>query len=96
MVDIRRGACPLCSHNRIIQAAPVDFSGALAVTPAVTHETSRWAGVRADRPIGLLNIFVCQRCGFTQWFAYTPEAIPIGDEYGTRLIVGPEPSGPYR
>jgi hypothetical protein len=50
--------------------------------------------VDMDRPVGLLEAYVCQSCGSVEWFANRPEAIPIGLEYGTELVEAQEK--PYR
>ncbi len=96
MVDMRQGKCPVCAHNELIQAAPVEFGPGAPLVLSVTHEKSRWAGSDPRAPLGVMNIWVCRRCGFVQWFAFEPEKIPIGEEYCTRLIRGPDPGGPYR
>jgi hypothetical protein len=59
----------------------------------VTAEIS-WSGVRH---LGVFKTYVCRKCGYTQWFASRPEAIPIGESHGTTLINGKEElGGPYR
>lgn len=88
---MRHGVCAVCSHNEVIQAAPVEFGQGTRVL-SVAHE-SGWAGIK---PLGVMNIFVCRRCGFVQWFAFEPDKIPIGDEFTTRMVRGSDPSGPYR
>ncbi len=90
MPDIREGSCPQCRHNEIIQSAPVTF------TEAGPKPLLASAGVDPSRPPGALNIFICRRCGFAQWFAFAPAEIPVGPEFGTRLIHGSVDSGPYR
>jgi hypothetical protein len=95
MGDMRQGTCHMCGHNEIIQAAPIASQGLQANVLAVTH-TQAWGGRQPRKPLGVMNIFVCRRCGFVQWFAFEPDKIPVGDEYATRLIRGSEPSGPYR
>jgi hypothetical protein len=47
-------------------------------------------------PLGVINLFTCRRCGFSQLFAYGADKIPIGDKFGTRLLKGRADSGPYR
>lgn len=47
------------------------------------------------RPFGLLEAYVCRACGATELFARDPEAIPIGPEHGTELMVAPR-KGSYR
>ena len=49
-----------------------------------------------DHPVGKLMLYVCRKCGYTQWFARSPEKIPIGEEYQTKLIQGRPPQGPFR
>jgi hypothetical protein len=96
MYDIRKGTCPLCGHNEIVQAAPVEWAhGVGPVLLAASHERGL-LGPKPQKPFGALNVFVCRRCGFAQWFAFEPGDIPIGEDFGTRLIRGPESGGPYR
>ena len=81
MRDMRRGNCPHCDHYEIVQANPSAFGFYAVAGWKIEHE---------------LNVFVCRRCGFAQWFAYKPDTIVIAEEKGTRLIKGTEPTGPYR
>ena len=92
MPDIREGSCPQCRHHEIIQSAPVTF------VVAEGHPRPLMAAVGSDpsRFAGVLNVFICRRCGFTQWFAFAPADIPLGPEFGTRLIQGNVDNGPYR
>jgi hypothetical protein len=92
MTDIREGSCPHCRHNQIIQSAPVTF----VLRGDVPKPLSAAAGVDPAQLPGALNIFICRRCGFTQWFAFAPAEIPLGPQFGTRLIQGSADNGPYR
>ena len=99
---MRQGRCPLCDHHEIIEATVTEFSGEYSEQQrplAVAHGTRHvlLAGERpdADKPVGLLNQCICRRCGFVQWFASEPGRIPIGMEYGTRLVQTPA-AAPYR
>lgn len=40
-----------------------------------------------DKPYGLLDAHICRGCGYVEWYAHEPDAIPIGAVYGTTLIV---------
>jgi hypothetical protein len=91
---MRQGICALCSHNEVIQAAAVDFIGQGGQRPVSVTTQATWSG--SHPPLGILNMWVCRRCGFTQWFAFEPEKVPLGEEYSTRLIRGTEQAGPYR
>jgi hypothetical protein len=96
MTDIREGRCPLCDHREIINAQPVEFCEAIPCPLAVTHLQSSEGGPSPLRPVGMFHVFVCRRCGYSQWFAERPEEIPIVDGLGTRLVAGPAAEGPYR
>jgi predicted nucleic-acid-binding Zn-ribbon protein len=92
-VAIRDGICPRCQHDEIVQAAASQRLGIGLEPLAVTHQ--RPDGSTAPALFGPFNIYVCRRCGYTEWYAIDPDKIPIGDEYYTRLIKRPA-SGPYR
>jgi hypothetical protein len=89
MLDIREGRCPHCRHDEIIQSAPVTWAGA-------PHPLLASAAINSAQPQGALNLFICRRCGFAQLFAFEPHAIPVGTQFGTRLVKGSADSGPYR
>ncbi len=97
MEDIRKGTCPLCKHNEIVETAPKDQMGREGALPLSAHsgvDKSRWLPRFVQR--GELHTYICRRCGYVQWFASDPDSIPIGAEHDTRVIKGPEPAGPYR
>jgi hypothetical protein len=37
-------------------------------------------------PIGILDMYVCRKCGFTEWYARQPDSIPIGPEFATERV----------
>ena len=39
-----------------------------------------------DEYRGILEMYVCTRCGFTEWYCRDPRNIPIGPEYGTETL----------
>jgi len=98
--DIRDGSCPLCDHDEIIEAYPYEQSPHGFEAMAVTHDRVTMMGMTGldpKAPRGRLRIYVCRRCGHTQWFADDPGAIPIGNEYLTRIIKRSSgQGGPYR
>ena len=98
MQDMRKGRCPLCEHNEILESVPAQFGDQhLEVPFAVTYDR-RWVmqGRNPKYPHGQLRLYVCRRCGYAQWFADNPAKIPVGEEYSTRILRGPEPEAPYR
>jgi hypothetical protein len=49
-------------------------------TPYVTGSPS------PDDGRGLLEMYICSRCGFVEWYCHDVEKIPIGPEYNTSVI----------
>ena len=97
MLDMRRGTCPVCRHDKILESTPADFADVnREKAMAVTYDP-RWVmhGRNPDRPHGAFRIYVCRSCGFTQWFADAPGEIPVGEEHSTRIIEGTG-GGPFR
>jgi|HubBroStandDraft_6_1064221.scaffolds.fasta_scaffold1655567_1 hypothetical protein len=45
--------------------------------------------------LGIVETYVCTRCGFIEWYCQDPEAMPIGDEHNTQLV-DYTPDDPYR
>jgi hypothetical protein len=75
---------------------------AMGVTYDPLVQQSFWSGeptgtegVDEHRPLGILEMYICTRCGFTEWYCRDPEAIPIGEEYGTEQLDA-SGQGPYR
>jgi hypothetical protein len=93
MDDIRKGVCPLCQHNEVIET-PVKLPGGgelwvIPFQPAIFSASP-------SPPYGRAMLYICRRCGHFQAAIAKPDAIPIRAELGTRLIEGPKPQGPYR
>lgn len=89
LLDIRKGVCPLCAHNKIVSALPAEFGDAdMEKTAAITYEP-RWimGGRNPSHPRGKLRTYVCSHCGYLQQFCEDPENIPLGEKYQTELIV---------
>lgn len=98
MNDLRSGTCPSCGHNEVIEATPQEEGRegdeeplALARGPKGRALMMRVEGEK----VGQLTTYTCRQCGLTQWVADRPDQVPIGEEYGTRLIAGPAPQ-PFR
>jgi hypothetical protein len=103
MEDIRKGVCPLCQHNEILEAETLALPAegparvAIARLPRPGFIAAFKQGLTGKRPgRGALITFACRRCGFAQSFVADCGAVPIGEEHGTRLIKGPESAGAYR
>jgi len=89
--DMRKGLCPVCGNNEVIEAIPRDLGDESAEYQAVTYEAVNFGElvpVYQRVAHGVLKMYVCRRCGYAQYFADNPGAIPIGDEFLTRLIKG--------
>ena len=100
MDDIRKGICPLCQHNEIVEAVPYEFDETTIPNQlALAHEPrTGWLNKNAFSPsdaYGMLRVYACRSCGFAQWFADDPKRVPIGEQYRTRILRGPDTT-PYR
>jgi len=104
MHDMREGRCPLCFHDEIVRATPeaIDDSDegrsyVLTVTHARSEQLSGMVlGLRPPVTFGIIEAYICRRCGYIQSFAREPGKIPIGEKYETTLIRGAKDRGPYR
>lgn len=70
-----------------------------AVTYAISEEYKSTLSFRKvpsalpdrEQPHGRLEAWVCRGCGFVEWYAQSPERIPIGEAFGTELVTVPAP-----
>jgi len=44
------------------------------------------AAPNRGQPFGKLEAWVCRSCGFVEWYAQSPEEIPIAAVHGTELV----------
>jgi hypothetical protein len=64
----------------------------MAVTYGPDVSSALWGkfksihGADESAPFGILEMYVCARCGFTEWYCRDPKNIPIGPEFGTQMI----------
>jgi predicted nucleic-acid-binding Zn-ribbon protein len=102
--------CTHCGHTQFVRCRPLRQRinngdsmykvAPLAATYQLIVEMSGWDArqvrqVKEDRPLGVLEAYVCRQCGFTELYARNAATIPIGVEFGTELIdVGT--GSPYR
>lgn len=72
----------------------------VTVEPRATRSlfSNRPTGVAppvASQVLGILEMYICVACGFTEWYCRDPHSIPIGKAYGTEAI-SVAPTAPYR
>ena len=75
----------------------------LAATFGIDRRRSFWSGDHAHtnvaQPIGLMQAYICRKCGFSEIYTSDPQDIPIGEEFATELVdltPGDGDDGPYR
>jgi len=90
MEDIRKGVCPLCGHDRVIDCK---LNDGFSLPPAIVRPRTMSLD---QEPRGVLHLWACRRCGFSQLFASEPDKVPIGEKHGTTLVQGTKTAGPYR
>jgi len=99
--------CRACNGRSFIRAIPREVApdlvqrGEQVTSPmAVTigAQTLGWLGttIIADtrKACGILEIYVCRGCGYTEWYCADPASVPIGPQFMTELVESE--TGPYR
>jgi len=98
-----------CNGMQFIRAVPRELTPAdsdqraMALPMGLVYQyevqRSRYASqplpVDARKALGLLEVYVCRKCGFVEWYCSDPERIPIGPVYMTE-DVDYESDTPYR
>lgn len=74
------------NEERVAPVA-VTFDRAVTYKGFFSKEQVPMPVAETDKPFGLLDAHVCRACGFVEWYAQEPEAIPIGAVFGTALVV---------
>jgi len=70
------------------RAAPMALTYARGTEIRDLFDWTKIPSARPDltQPQGVLEAWVCRRCGFVDWYAQSPEHIPIGALFGTRVV----------
>ena len=98
--------CARCSHMKFVRVIPREYdSGSRApMTLTSAPQTHTIGGMissttvsvtSAELGYGLLETYVCKKCGYVEWYCHDPERIPIGPQYMTDEVDYDSPS-PYR
>lgn len=92
--------CQRCNGMQFVRAIPREHSSGggspnTAAPMVVTHEiaiTERFLRNKmkpvwhASRGAGMLELYICRRCGFVEWYCDAPQSLPIGPQYMTQLV----------
>jgi len=106
MPPARRRAVPCrgCNGMKFVRAIPREISAwpapynadPLVSLMTVTYEDPERSGpLNARGGLGLLEVYVCKKCGLVEWYCGDVEQIPIGPRYMTEEI-DYESETPYR
>jgi hypothetical protein len=95
--------CTKCNHHKLVRAIPRELSmhddmplnGPMFATYALVAENYKVEPVHARSGYGILEMYICRKCGFVEWYCQAPDQIPIGPEYMTEEIDS-NAQGPYR
>jgi hypothetical protein len=90
----RRRPCARCGGNTLIRAIVRErgagdwYSPRVAALGLTFRKQERPPNDPDLRePAGILEIYTCRSCGFSEWYVLEPERVPIGPEYATEIIV---------
>jgi hypothetical protein len=93
--------CLRCNAMRFTRIQPRLYNGPLRAWP-VTHEPYVIEGVFGDtvtadgkQYFGSFEMYVCQGCGFVEWYCREPKGFPIGPHYMTDEV-DYSPTSEYR
>lgn len=85
-----RTPCAKCQFTQFIRAVPREIAGNAAGPMFAAHQIEADYGVveplDVRRGFGVLEAFICKRCGFVEWYCQDPLEIPIGPEYMTEEV----------
>ena len=87
---MKKGICTKCGHNEVIRSAPAEYVSQGAERPMCVTADPRWLmpGRNPSYGHGVLELYTCRRCGYSEWYAVEPENIPTGPEYKTEVVRG--------
>jgi hypothetical protein len=103
----RASPCTKCNHSKLVRAIPRELTlvpdeidGIASFGPMfATYEIRTPGGeiepIHARSGFGVLEAYICTKCGFVEWYCQDPGEIPIGPEYMTEEIDSAGPT-PYR
>jgi DNA-directed RNA polymerase subunit M/transcription elongation factor TFIIS len=76
--------CPKCSHKEILYVPHVsDRDDRDTVRPLVLHVKHHdWK----DDELGVLQAYVCRKCGYTELYTAKADALPVDKIPGARIL----------
>jgi hypothetical protein len=103
--------CDRCNGMQFIRAVPReltatgnDYVAEVASPMPITYQhqirTGLFGGKQAvsidsRKAYGYLEMYICRKCAFVEWYCSDPETIPLGPAYMTEAI-DYAPTEPYR
>jgi predicted nucleic-acid-binding Zn-ribbon protein len=91
--------CPKCAGRRLLHVeqmkvpvhdGKITNGGPFPLSVGISH-----GAFTGFRPVGAFETFICQGCGYAEWYAHGAAAIAIDEKLGIRLIDN-EPAGGLR
>lgn len=64
-------------------------------THVFSPDTTVVEPAQTSEGLGMLEMYICKRCGFVEWFCLDPAQIPIGPQFMTEEVDS-ESEQPYR
>ena len=81
--------CMRCNRWRFVRAIPREQNDVNSALFVATLGADRLRGARqiaSEVPLGTLELYICESCGFVEWYCHQPQDIPIGPAYMTEVI----------
>jgi Zn ribbon nucleic-acid-binding protein len=71
-------------HSPGLAALGVTFRRVIAISISGDARPLNEPDLR--EPAGILEVYACRACGYSEWYVLEPERVPIGPEYATELL----------
>lgn len=85
--------CVKCNHGKIVRCIPRELSlvdltavpahGPMFAAHQIQTEDGAVQPIHARSGFGVLEAYICRRCGFVEWYCQNAAEIPLGPEYMT-------------
>lgn len=103
----RVAPCVKCNHAKIVRCVPRELSvveelsqnvpsyGPMFAAYELRFRYDKVQPIHARSGFGVLEAYICRKCGFVEWYCQNAEEIPIGPEYMTEELDA-DGDTPYR
>lgn len=94
----RVAPCTKCNHTKLVRCVPRELSvvdnldhnvpsyGPMFAAYEIRTLYGKVQPIHARSGFGVLEAYVCRKCGYVDWYCQNPDEIPLGPEYMTEEL----------